>query len=485
MPKLRPLRLHTLATLAVVLTAAPASATKMLVLARSSGSGGDKAASYATYVSRYLLSEDGRYDVVDLPRALGDAPENPFAEPDNLVAQAQTAYETLDLDPAVEHLRKALTQYEKNAAHLTDIKRISSALLLLGAVHILRGEEKMGAERLLQALAVDRDVEPDPRVFNPSMRQQFQRASDQLASRRPGKLVVTSTPSYAEVWVDGQFRGITPYTIDGLRDGKHYVRIVKDGYEPAGAVMQVGPGREVTHNATLKAGKKLNDLDAAANEAAVSRRPDDTPPNAVLALKKLVAADHAFIAEVRVDGDRVTLTAAQYDMAAQRHLKTASKEFPFADKAEIFQRELSDLLRTQFGETTLVKKTEPAPPPPGTTVASTPTSSNKKLALGIGIGGGVLFGGVGALLEFLALRDNNEFRLKPQASADAEALQSSGRTKAMVGDILMVLGVAALGTGLGLYFMWEPSGGDAAGGSATLSFVPLDGGGAVLLKVGD
>lgn len=47
---------------------------------------------------------------------------------------------------------------------------------------------------------------------------------------RTGSLDIDSDPSYAEVYLDGSYRGRTPLTISNLEVGEYQIRISKDGY---------------------------------------------------------------------------------------------------------------------------------------------------------------------------------------------------------------------------------------------------------------
>ena len=58
-----------------------------------------------------------------------------------------------------------------------------------------------------------------------------------------GGLAVSSDPGGATVYVDGQFVGQTPLTLQRLQAGDHRVRIVKDGYLENARVVTVSPGK--------------------------------------------------------------------------------------------------------------------------------------------------------------------------------------------------------------------------------------------------
>ena len=57
-----------------------------------------------------------------------------------------------------------------------------------------------------------------------------------------GSLSVTTTPSGALVYIDGQMKGITPATIPGLSPGTHSIRIIMDGYQDLETTTEITAG---------------------------------------------------------------------------------------------------------------------------------------------------------------------------------------------------------------------------------------------------
>ena len=57
-----------------------------------------------------------------------------------------------------------------------------------------------------------------------------------------GALSVTTTPSGALVYIDGQMKGITPATIPGLSPGTHSIRIILDGYQDLETTTEITGG---------------------------------------------------------------------------------------------------------------------------------------------------------------------------------------------------------------------------------------------------
>lgn len=472
-----------------------ATATKIAVVVSSAGAGSDKAAAYVAHYLHYFLSEDGRYEVIDnndkLDAVDPDAAKA-FNEAEGLVKKAMSAYETLELDPAADYLNKAVNKYEHFVPDLIDVKPIADALVLFGAVLILRGDEEQGIERIEQAITIFPKVEPDPKVFNPSMRKVFQNTVEQVNKKAQGNISITSSPGYAKLYVDGVFRGITPVTAEQLAPGRHYVRLVKDGYRSFGTIVTVKGNKVTKLNGALKPTKKFNTFDKAltvASEALRNGNNDDSslPDDSLLKFKTLLDTEQLFAADVRLDGERVKVTAAQYDLVNQKHFKTVSHVFPYNTQSDVFEREISDLLRTQFGETTLTKKVDYGAKDDesdsGPCMGMSCTKF-KKIALFGGIGAGVVLSGTGGLLYWMAKKNNNDYRTTAQTSSEAPSLRSSGKLKALIGDILVPLGAVAVATGVGLFFFYNPSDApvgmsqNSLGTSLSFGVVPLIDGGA-------
>ena len=95
----------------IVFEAGPAHATKFTVVVRSGGSGADKAATMVGHFARKAFENDRRYDFVYRDEALGsaevDRARQAFRYANELAGQGREAYETLELDVAVELLNTA------------------------------------------------------------------------------------------------------------------------------------------------------------------------------------------------------------------------------------------------------------------------------------------------------------------------------------------------------------------------------------------
>ena len=58
---------------------------------------------------------------------------------------------------------------------------------------------------------------------------------------RYGKIRVTSDPSHAKVYLDGEYRGRTPMTISNVRVGEHQIKVTKEDYYDWSETVRVRP----------------------------------------------------------------------------------------------------------------------------------------------------------------------------------------------------------------------------------------------------
>jgi hypothetical protein len=58
-----------------------------------------------------------------------------------------------------------------------------------------------------------------------------------------GGLTIASTPTNAETYIDGIYRGVTPLTVSGLEPGDHLVRLSAAGYVDYSTTTTVSPGQ--------------------------------------------------------------------------------------------------------------------------------------------------------------------------------------------------------------------------------------------------
>jgi LPXTG-motif cell wall-anchored protein len=69
-------------------------------------------------------------------------------------------------------------------------------------------------------------------------------------------LFITTSPSGATVYIDGEVKGVTPATVPGLSEGKHSVLLVLAGYTSLNATINVNTGKTAEYSTGLSKPEK-------------------------------------------------------------------------------------------------------------------------------------------------------------------------------------------------------------------------------------
>lgn len=496
--------LAVLAATMLAATDATAAATRVAVVVHGAGAGSDKPAGFVAHYVQALLARDPKYRMIDLETALGSRTaakaERAMASAGELVQQGRAAYESLDLDLAVDLLTKALSKYEQQVAYVEDMKPIADLFMLLGATHMLRGEERLGSRRLAQAVMVYPGVEPDPRIFNPAMRKVYDQAVAEASQRPQGSLSLSSNPSYARVYVDGRFVGVTPLAVDGQPEGQHFVRMVRPGYRAWGEVAEL-PGRmEISEVGSLKDTAKLGAYETQVSQAvdamlAETDSSDAPLPASIAGLGRLLDAEQLVLVEVRLDGERIQVLAAQYDLQRGELMHRARQIFAYDSRPDTYEREVRDMLQRGFelsdpggdgGDSEDEDELDGGALSFGR--CDRACRRARWWLLGAGVGGGAVVAGVGAYLLNAASLDHEEFLHTEQTNTTRlDELRSAGKKKTLIGDILVGVGGVGAVTAAVLAYVWLPRRGARdveASGTVELSLAPMSGGAAVVATWG-
>ena len=148
----------------------------------------------------------------------------------------ERALEASDALDAIDQLESATQLMEKSYAFLRDPADYGDALLLLGRARLESGDAA-GARATLEKAAMVR-ADPARVTLDAATASRFEEVRAEVEALPLGAVEVVTEPPYAEVYVDGRFKGITPTTVAGLTEGTHLLSLFK-----AGSVRQTGRAR--------------------------------------------------------------------------------------------------------------------------------------------------------------------------------------------------------------------------------------------------
>jgi hypothetical protein len=402
-----------------------------------------------THFAEQAVARSGRLELVRLTDALdtGGRREREASAADAAAAmkEGQKAYDELDTQQALQQFDKAVRAYEAGdlSRHFGELIR---ARVMKAASQVANGENTAAQLEIRSVLAMDPRAQFSPNFFPPDEMAFVEKERKSALAAAKTSLSVRTEPVPAQVYVNGEFRGVSPVSLTDLTPADHYVTVVAPGY--ALAQRRAREGETVL---TLKPVAAQKALQTATEKAA--RKPEG--PDRDMALRELgtlagVSQVLALLVRGGAGAGPLDVTALRLDVADGHNQAWALATVPRGEGMAAG----SDALLTGL-------VSEDAPRQGGKPVthfsggsATRRTVGYVLMATGVAmVAGGVYFG-----MEASAKED--DFRRAPQNSARAKDLKDTGKTYALVADVGVIAGLAA--AGLGGYFAFADGGGSSS-----------------------
>ncbi len=456
---------HAVLALALVVTASAARAGSGASVVTLAIPADGQSAPTAVRVARLADEVWSRTDdvlLLDLERVLegGDPPWlEKLAEARAAVAKGSQAMESLELSVAADAYADAIVKFEQSVAGLKDLTPLLEALVQQGAVYVLLGDARAAKASFSRALALDPAYRLMQEANAPRVVAAFEAAMKEARGAGQGSLTVYSTTGAAEVWIDGVFRSVAPFTVD-INAGRHYVRVARDGYVTYATGVEVKRGSEASVQASLRPTSRLARLEDLT--VRVPRNKESLKPVAELAAALQV--DQLLAIIVEDENGSALLTATLVDGVSGKQLVRASRAFAPADS--FFDRDirvwLDDKIRRAVGRADETQGT-PTPKDDIVTDANIGTSLLPGQAEEVEtppavVGGWALVGVAAALavntaacgLISLNLYDTYRNKLPTQLDPQLEPIKSTWLTLSIITDASWIFGALAGGSGAAL-----------------------------------
>ncbi|MFP2962972.1 PEGA domain-containing protein, partial [Myxococcus sp. 1LA] len=373
------------------------------------------------------------------------------AEAAEAMKAGQRAYDELDTEKALEHFDKAVRGYE-GADLSRRFTELSRARVMKAASQVANGENTAAQLEIRSTLALNPEARFSPNFFPPEEMTFVEKERKAVLTGAKGALRVSTEPVPAQVFVDGQFRGVSPVDVAGLTAADHYVTVVAPGY-----ALTQRREREGEVSLTLAPVAAEKGLQTFSEQAA--RKPES--PERDAALRELgTLADVSQVLALLVRGGAGTspleVTGLRLDVADGHNQAYALGTVPRGDalvdgsQALLAQLVAADAPR-QGGK--------PVTHFAGGVSNTRRTVGYVLMATGVALlAGGVYFG-----MEASAKSD--DFKRAAQNSSRAQDLKSTGKTYALVADLGIILGIASAGAGGYLAFAKGGNGGGSKSSS--------------------
>jgi tetratricopeptide (TPR) repeat protein len=433
-------------------TSLAAAAPSVVVITHPKDAAAKRAAQYLSYGFRESIKSDSRFALQSTGLVFGDrALDISKLEQDAevLIKEGQTAYDNLETDVATKKFEQALQKYEDALGELDSYKGAAKVALLAAAAPLLSNNDKQGRALIQKALLYDPNCAPDPRIFNSGMMNVFKDVKQKSRKGLTGSLSVTSNPTYAELYIDGDFVGLTPDKIDRISVGPHLVRLVRDGFRPLVQVVDVKGGKgDVPYTLNLIALPEQASLESKLAEA--SNEVTETSSSLIGSFAARANAQFVVFVSTQVSGDQVKMVSGMFTANGKR---VGNVDKTFSSATDGFREEARNTWLALSPQALAVGTTVVANE---TVDSSFPTKAVVSWGLiGLGVAGiatGVVFG-------VLALGDTNNFKRNfAQTDPNVPQAQALIKSRALTADIMFGVGGAMVVAGVLCLILWDDSG---------------------------
>ena len=272
------------------------------------------------------LRKNKRLEMKDLDVRLAEfAQEMPLDQVDLARAALQEGKQSifkLDLDAALNQLADAVDQL---IAVLPYIKKqeLADAMSLLAVAQHQKSGPKVALSTLRRLFVWRPTYQPNPAEVPPAVMESVDLAKQQVSALGRGTVNVTSEPPGAQVFVDGEFAGVTPVSVPDLALGEHFVTYKKLGYKRGLRIAQV-----TSHGAQISAKLVRSEKYLLIEQAVEQVQPQMGQPTidgVVDNLRETLFLDHTMFVAMKPTPSTpgsVTVQAFLYSLATKKLVST-------------------------------------------------------------------------------------------------------------------------------------------------------------------
>jgi hypothetical protein len=178
--------------------------------------------------------------VVRTEHLVGQPTPTPTPAFGSIAVSSSPAGASVYLDNAIKGITPVTLEGVPNGAHNL-LLRLDGYQDYTSAITVMAGQQPVSASLIPKTATASPTISPYPQT-TPVTGSSSSPQPTSTPAAGTGSLSVTTTPSGAIVYIDGQMKGITPATIPGLSVGSHTIVLVMDGYEEFKTTTEISPG---------------------------------------------------------------------------------------------------------------------------------------------------------------------------------------------------------------------------------------------------
>jgi hypothetical protein len=166
------------------------------------------------------------------------------------ISSARAALTRLDRPFATNVVRRVRDDIARQGGGAGGPEVLVEWALLERAIAMTNGDERAARGWLDEAAALGANVELDPLVHPEDERDQLARRVVELRRQAEAELTVASTPTGADVWLDGERRCKSPCSI-ACPPGRHFVRVSSPAHTAAVFTIELAAGAKASRTVGL------------------------------------------------------------------------------------------------------------------------------------------------------------------------------------------------------------------------------------------
>lgn len=233
--------------------------------------------------------------------------------------ESKADFDNRQYEPAERKLRATLKEFDKAVPAMKGCGNLCDAWAMYGAVLQARGDVEEAKLAVLNLLALAPGFELDRRKYP----QDFLSLKAQVATSRNaqlrGNVQVKTKPSGARVFLNGEFQGFTPITLQTLPIGKTMVRVEKPGFRQVGTMVEVSPD-ETEYSPELIASSGFKAFDALMDRLAAEAL-KDKGGSTMGSVAKTLGLDRGIVAVVKeLDSGGTEVTLGYFELKTGKRL---------------------------------------------------------------------------------------------------------------------------------------------------------------------
>jgi len=233
--------------------------------------------------------------------------------------ESRTDFDNRQYEPAERKLRATLKEYDKAVGAMKTCGDLCDAWAMYGSVLQARGEVEEAKLAILNLVSLAPTFDLDRKKYP----QGFLSLKAQVAMSRNaqlrGNIAVKTKPAGARVFLNGEFQGFSPITLQTLPIGKTMIRVEKPGFRQVGTMIEVTPD-DVEFSPELVASSGFKAFDALMDRLA-AEAVKDKGGTTMASVAKTLGLDRGLITIVKdLESGGTEVTIAYFELKSGKRL---------------------------------------------------------------------------------------------------------------------------------------------------------------------